>query len=443
MKKKLIIIGSIIIAALLIILTSLYLYQYHQKKEAEKQKQITINNTIERYNFFKTNKITNTNTKEKDIEYLNNIITYQEENNQINIDTFKTNIFHDKNLKDDIETISQNITSEIDRYTNIIPISETEFTNLIPKNLDKNTAMSIYRENNTIKNIEIENQKRTNYINTLGEILNDINNLKENNNEYSLSEDTYITKKDDIKTLLDNFSTKYNLNLKTKIEIPQTPTYNKTKGLVPILCYHGVLDNPWGIASLFVRVSDFENQMKYLKDNGYTTLFASEIATAGNYEKPVIITFDDGYKDIYTNAWPILQKYNLKGNSYIISGWIGGDVYMNNDMITQIHNSPNFEIGSHTVTHRQLATLSNEDIEYEVSQSKQDLENLLKTNIDVIAYPVGSYDNRVLNIVSKYYKYGLSTDSGMENPNYLNTYNLKRIYVMRDYNINTFASLLN
>ena len=443
MKKKVLIIGGIIIVTILVVLASLYLYQNHQRKEEEKQKQITINNTKERYNFFKTNQITISNTKEKDLEYLNNIITYQEDNNKINIETFKTNLFNEKNYKDDIENISQTITTEIDKYTNIIPINEKEFTNLIPKNLDKETALKIYKQNNTIKNIETENQKRTDYINNLNEILNDINQLKEKKEEYTLSNNIYIAKNNNTKTILDNFSTKYNLNLKTQIEVIKTPTYSGKKGLVPILCYHGVLDNPWGITSLFVKVAEFEKQMKYLKDNGYTTLFASEITSANNYEKPVIITFDDGYKDIYTNAWPILQKYNQKGNSYIISGWIGGDVYMNNNMIKEIHNSPNFEIGSHTVTHRQLATLSNEDIEYEVRQSKQDLENLLGSPINVIAYPVGSYDNRVLNIVSKYYKYGLSTDNGMENPNNPNTYNLKRIYVMRDYNINTFASLLN
>lgn len=443
MKKKLLIIGGIIIATLLVVLTSIYLYQTHQRKEEEKQKKITINTTKERYSFFNTDQITNNNTEEKDLQYLNNIIAYQEDNNKINIETFKTNLLKDKNLKDDIENISQNITVEIDKYTNIVPISEEEFIKLIPKNLDLETALKIYNQNNTIKNIETENKKRNDYVNQLNEILNDITNLKEKNEEYTLSNDTYIAKNNDTKTILDNFSNKYNLNLKTQIEVIKTPVYSGKKGLVPILCYHGVLDNPWGITSLFVKVAEFEKQMKYLKDNGYTTLFASEIALANNYEKPVIITFDDGYKDIYTNAWPILQKYNLKGNSYIISGWIGGDVYMDNNMIKEIHNSPNFEIGSHTVTHRQLATLSNEDIEYEVSQSKQDLENLLGSTINVIAYPVGSYDSRVLNIVSKYYKYGLSTDNGMENPNYLNTYNLKRIYVMRDYNINTFASLLN
>ena len=109
MKKKLLIIGGIIIATLLVVLTSIYLYQTHQRKEEEKQKKITINTTKERYSFFNTDQITNNNTEEKDLQYLNNIIAYQEDNNKINIETFKTNLLKDKNLKDDIENISQNI----------------------------------------------------------------------------------------------------------------------------------------------------------------------------------------------------------------------------------------------------------------------------------------------------------------------------------------------
>ena len=154
------------------------LEKWNQRKEEEKQKQITINNTKERYNFFKTNQITISNTKEKDLEYLNSIITYQEDNNKINIETFKTNLFNEKNYKDDIENISQTITTEIDKYTNIIPINEKEFTNLIPKNLDKETALKIYKQNNTIKNIETENQKRTNFPESLHRRYKNVENIR-------------------------------------------------------------------------------------------------------------------------------------------------------------------------------------------------------------------------------------------------------------------------
>lgn len=200
------------------------------------------------------------------------------------------------------------------------------------------------------------------------------------------------------------------------------------------------MDVPWGQASLFVKVNEFEAQMKYLSENGYTTIFASDIKNANKYKKPIVITFDDGYKDVYTNAFPILKKYNLKANVYMISGWINGDVYMTEEMTKEMANSPLIEIGSHTVNHKALATLSDSEIETELKDSKSTLEKMVNKNIDVIAYPTGSYDSRVLNIAEKYYKYGLSTNRGKENPNNLNTYKLNRIYVYRSYNLNQFIN---
>lgn len=210
---------------------------------------------------------------------------------------------------------------------------------------------------------------------------------------------------------------------------------------VPILCYHGVLDKPWGIQELFVKVDEFEAQMKYLSEHGYTPIFVSEIANAGNYEKPIIITFDDGYLDVYTNAYPILKKYNIKANIYMISGWINGDVYMTTEMTKEMAKSPLIEVGSHTVNHKALATLSEAEIEYELSTSKKSLEEMIGKDVEVIAYPTGSYDSRVIKIAKKYYNYALSTVNGKEDPNKLNTYNLKRIYVYRKYNIDQFKKL--
>lgn len=221
----------------------------------------------------------------------------------------------------------------------------------------------------------------------------------------------------------------------------QAAPVKNTNVKVPILCYHGVLDKPWGIQELFVKVDEFEAQMKYLSEQGYTPIFVSEIANAGNYEKPIIITFDDGYLDVYTNAYPILKKYNIKANIYLISGWINGDVYMTTEMAKEMANSPLIEVGSHTVTHKALAKLSEADIEYELSTSKKSLEEMIGKDVEVVAYPTGSYDNRVIKIAKKYYDYALSTVNGKEDPNKLNTYSLKRIYVYRKYNIDQFKKL--
>lgn len=226
-------------------------------------------------------------------------------------------------------------------------------------------------------------------------------------------------------------------------DIIETPTIPEIKYDVdvPILCYHGVLDEAWGLKGLFVKVDEFEAQMKYLSENGYTTLFVSELPKANLYKKPIVLTFDDGYLDVYTNAYPILQKYNLKANLYIISSYFDG-VYMTTDMVKELSKSSLIEIGSHTITHVALSSVTDEEeLEHEIRDSKLTLEELIGKKIDVLAYPTGAYNDKVLELTKKYYKYGLSTKVGKENPEDLNTYELRRIYVDRDHTIEQFKKL--
>ena len=88
---------------------------------------------------------------------------------------------------------------------------------------------------------------------------------------------------------------------------------------IPILGYHDIVCDETKIDSRYtLSLSDFEEQMKYLYDNGYTPLFLSEIDSTKNYDKPIVVTFDDGYKNIYDYAYPILKKYNVKSSFYIL-----------------------------------------------------------------------------------------------------------------------------
>ena len=184
--------------------------------------------------------------------------------------------------------------------------------------------------------------------------------------------------------------------------------------------------------------------MKYLSENGFTTLFLSEIGFASNYEKPIILTFDDGYMDMYTIAYHIMKSYGIKSNMYIISGWLDGEVYMNSDMVKDLSNSGLVEIGSHTVSHVHLSTLSYEEQEKELFESKQDLENITGKKINTIAYPYGQRNYETLQIAKKYYDYAVTTDSGA---NYANTYMsssliLKRYNMQRGTSFETFKNIV-
>ena len=183
-------------------------------------------------------------------------------------------------------------------------------------------------------------------------------------------------------------------------------------------------------------------QMKYLSDNGYTSLFLSEIDKADEYEKPIIITFDDGYKNVYDNAYPILKKYNLKSCFYIITRWMDGDTYVTSDMVKEMDNSGIVEIGSHTLTHNKLGQNSYEKQYEELTLSKKDLETLLSKNINTIAYPYGSYNKDTIAITKENYDYAVTVNPGFNYSNNLSSKALNRFKVGRNMNINSFINMI-
>ena len=336
-------------------------------------------------------------------EYLNKIISENE-----NIDY---NIID--NLKD-INSLKEKINNEIEKYS----LNDIELSFEL---LD-------------IKFVEAI-KKRYDYIEYLNNLLVDIKYLEDNYKNYYFINNTYICKDNEMLEYLNNLKDKYKLVINTKLG-------NNENKDIPILLYHGILDDTWGAQTLFVKPSEFDKQIKYLKDNNYTPLFISELDYIYAFDKPVIITFDDAYKDVYTNALPILKKYNFKANVYVITGSIGADVYMDEEMIKDADKSGLIEIGSHTVSHYKLGEIDLTTAEEEIKESKEVLENLLNKEITSIAYPSGSFNQDIINITQKYYDYGLSTIYGKEKSNNLNTYKLKRFYVYREYSLDKFKKLL-
>lgn len=438
MKNKKVLIISLICIFLVVGIGGFCFYQNYQEKAKIKAETARQKENYER--------LVN-NTKKDFSPYLENISLSIEENvantfNQVIKENIKNkNLNYEEFLTKNLKNINLN---KLDSLLAIIDQELQDYsldnTNLTLDNIineldlsyyDKETVIAIFNNHEFFQNLDESCEKRNLYLVNLQNLKQDLIKINDQKNLFYYKDNKYLAKNTTVVNNIQGFSDKYHLNINVEKEF-----------LVPILCYHGVLDNPWGISSLFVRVNEFETQMKYLSENGYTPLFVSEISTAKNYEKPIIITFDDGYLDVYTNAFPILKKYNMKANIYMISAWINGEVYMTTDMTKEMNASPFIEVGSHTVDHKSLAYLTNEQIEQELKQSKEDLESMLNTKIKVLAYPKGSYDNRVINIAKKYYDYALSTNNGMENPEYLNKYTLNRIYVYRGTNLTEFKKLL-
>ncbi|MEP7187610.1 MAG: polysaccharide deacetylase family protein [Roseiflexaceae bacterium] len=180
---------------------------------------------------------------------------------------------------------------------------------------------------------------------------------------------------------------------------------------VPILMYHYISANPdWPNDPLRTRLSvpprQFAAQLAYLLRAGYTTITLDDLVAALHGEttlpiKPVILTFDDGYADFYTNAYPLLQQYHDRATIYIISQRVATPGYLDWDQLRSLAASPLITIGAHTRTHPMLTTLSAEQQWDELAGSKSDLEAALGVSVQHLAYPSGNYNAVTLQQVEQ------------------------------------------
>jgi peptidoglycan/xylan/chitin deacetylase (PgdA/CDA1 family) len=143
-----------------------------------------------------------------------------------------------------------------------------------------------------------------------------------------------------------------------------------------------------------------------LVGNVSSNVYGSQQLLDGNIDKQkvVILTFDDGYKNQYSNAKPILDKYGFKATFYIVCNYVGsGDNRMTWEQIHSLHDEGH-DIAAHTMNHDDLSKLSPQAVEYEVAQSKQCLLDK-GINPKSFAYPFngGSDDPSVINIVASHY----------------------------------------
>ena len=167
-----------------------------------------------------------------------------------------------------------------------------------------------------------------------------------------------------------------------------------------VLNYHQIENNPNPLA---VSPANFEAQMKFLVDSGCITITPDELYAGINGEielppKPVLITFDDGYIDNYTTAFPILKKYNLRATIFIIPAFTGVyPGYMNWEQLKEMEAN-GITIESHTYTHPKLEELPDDEIRSELLNSKALLEENLGHPVEFLAYPTGTYNLHIAGI---------------------------------------------
>ena len=222
-----------------------------------------------------------------------------------------------------------------------------------------------------------------------------------------------------------NFSIERPLDLEYSEEIRQFETGKKNKAdKVPVLMYHRIIaekdlqtvhyEEPGELYGTIVTKEQFQEQMEYLHTNDYTALTLEEFKAFMNDElqvpkKSVLITFDDGFKDNYINAYPVLKEHGLKATLFMITGRIDRDPREYDSLDAQfltpeeIEKSTDvFDYASHT---HKFHELDGKGSAFLVSKPKEEIHDDLEKSIEIVgtntafAYPFGKYDQETIEVL--------------------------------------------
>ena len=158
-------------------------------------------------------------------------------------------------------------------------------------------------------------------------------------------------------------------------------------------------------------------------------------------EKNLVITFDDGWADNYTNVFPILREYGLIATIFVITGSVGQSNYMNWNQLREMSEA-GISIQSHTVSHKPLAQLSTAEIEYELKTSKKTIEDALGEKVNFLSLPHGVFNDKVLGMAQEAGYQAVCTSEPGYSHEYKHLPVMKRINISDQFQMGTFNKIL-
>ena len=178
---------------------------------------------------------------------------------------------------------------------------------------------------------------------------------------------------------------------------------------IPILMYHYISSAPKLSdrvrLDLSVTPKNFESELQYLASYSYTAISLYDIynalATGAPLPpKPVVITFDDGYRDAYVNAYPLLKKYNMTGTFFVVSDFInsGNPAYMTWDMVKEMSDG-GMSIESHSRWHPDMRNRQNDFLIYQILGPIEAITAYTGKRPHFFCYPSGRYDAAVIRVL--------------------------------------------
>ena len=203
---------------------------------------------------------------------------------------------------------------------------------------------------------------------------------------------------------------------------------------VPILMYHSISETESGEAHPYYQTTTtpkvFAAHMQLLRESNHRVIGLGEAVkaiggAADASRKHVVITFDDGFEDFYTRAFPVLTRYGFRAIVFLPTAFIHESAakFKGRDCLTwnqvrELHRA-GVDFGSHTVSHPQLTTLSPHDLQSEVADSKRTIEDKLGCAVESFAYPYAfpdtdrTFKQRLREILAQAgYANGVSTTIG-------------------------------
>ncbi|MGH2939375.1 MAG: polysaccharide deacetylase family protein [Solirubrobacterales bacterium] len=212
------------------------------------------------------------------------------------------------------------------------------------------------------------------------------------------------------------------------------------KGPVPILEYHVLGHPPDGAPypELYVGRTDFEKQMDWLEERGYEAVTLEQVQEAWYHDgtlppKPVVISFDDGYRPQFTFALPTLRKHGWAGVLNLKAA--GSELYESN---VKAMIAAGWELAAHTIHHLDLTELGPEELEEEVAESREILQEEFKVPVDNFCYPAGQFDETVVKAVEAAGYTGATTEiSGFAEKD--KPYELARLEILRSSHVGGLA----
>jgi len=218
---------------------------------------------------------------------------------------------------------------------------------------------------------------------------------------------------------------------------------------IPVLLYHHVSNDYSDLPELTVGTAEFEQQIRMLHQAGFQTISPESFLAYMQGEpvelpdKPVLITFDDGYEDNYSNAFPVLRKYGFTAVIFMVGINFDRDKRLSTKQVREM-TEHGVTVGGHSMTHPDLTSLTGRELAREVVGSKRKAERATGKEAAFFAYPCGFYDVAVWQAVETAgYQAAFTVLTGLNKAGRDNVYLLRRIPIYRFTDFTGLMALLD